>query len=135
MRGDRYARRVCLENKHKLREETAAEFGILHLQSLRRTQRLLKQKKEHAIKRNAELLQEVERKQDSIVNLNCTDAVRQLKEARDVFSLKVERVYPAWHEELQRKKLGELKALEKTRDAIYQRRLLAKQVSFFSENR
>lgn len=122
-----------MENRHKLREATAAEFGALRLHNLRRSKKILNGQQKSIKDRNRVFLEKVTLAKDRVARIQySTQAGQNFDDAKGAFMRKVEKLYPAWQEHVQAQKMAALRDLEKERNEAQQRRLLAKKVDYIS---
>ena len=122
----RRKRRLLLSKKSELREKTEKEFGIVHVHTLQRSLRLLHEKGKSAKVRNDKILEEMQLALDVHARIQSSESVRTLNRVKASCAAQIERVYPAWQEKVQEKKVAELQTLEGKRQLLYQRRVLAK---------
>ncbi|KAG6623165.1 uncharacterized protein IUM83_06270 [Phytophthora cinnamomi] len=126
------AQRQAVEKRMALREATAAEFSAVALQSCRQKWKTQRNAALAAQKRNDELVRSLREAQrqvhDACARLQgdqsrCGALLAQEK-AR--YNRRVEQVFPAWQEQLQRQRVLRLRELEDKKRAVERRRYLAK---------
>jgi hypothetical protein len=117
-----------------LREATAAEFSAVALQSCRQKWKTQRSAALAAKKRNEEFVRSLHETQRQVhvswsrlqSDQSGSSALLAQEEAR--YNRKVEQVYPAWQEQLQRQRVQKLRELEDKKRAVERRRYLAKKV-------
>ncbi|EGZ27686.1 hypothetical protein PHYSODRAFT_321444 [Phytophthora sojae] len=126
------AQRQAVEKRMALREATAAEFSAVALQSCRQKWKAQRSSAIAAQKRNDELARSVRGAQrqvhDACAKLqgdqSRSGALLAQEKAR--YNRRIEQVYPAWQEQLQRQRVQKLRELEDKKRAVERRRYLAK---------
>ncbi|GLD91901.1 hypothetical protein PINS_up000434 [Pythium insidiosum] len=126
------ARRGAIERRIALREATAAEYSAVALQSYKQKWKSLRAAAISAKKRNDEFIRsihETQRQVNETYHL-CKQGMlpgdQQLAQEKARYMARVEELYPAWQEKLQRIRVQKLKELEDKKRAIERRRMLAK---------
>lgn len=123
-------KRQNLEARQKLREATAAEFGVVHIHSLKRYLKRVQTQRRVGQTRNQNLFQtitEIRRQHPASSSSNDQATAQALERAKHQFSTQVERVYPAWQAQLERRKLLTLRQLEEKKRDIDRRRTQARE--------
>ncbi|KAE9360348.1 hypothetical protein PF008_g1849 [Phytophthora fragariae] len=126
------AQRQAVEKRMALREATAAEFSAVALQSCRQKWKTQRSAAIAAQKRNDEFVRSLREAQRQVHN-TCVklqgDQSRSgvlLAQEKACYNRRIEQVYPAWQEQLQRHRVQKLKELEDKKRAVERRRYLAK---------
>ncbi|KAG2527359.1 hypothetical protein JM16_003482 [Phytophthora kernoviae] len=126
------SQRQAIEKRMALREATAAEFSAVALQSYKQKWKAQCSSALTAMKRNEEFVHSLHETQkqmhDNWVRLksdqSSNNALLEQEKAR--YNRRIEQVYPAWQEQLQRQRVQKLRELEEKKRAVERRRYLAK---------
>lgn len=126
------AQRQAIEKRMALREATAAEFSAVALQSYKQKWKTQRSAAIAAKKRNDEfqrMLQTTQRQvHDTWVRLHSDQSSSSVRLAQEKmrYNRKVEQIYPAWQEQLQRQRVQKLRELEDKKRKVERRRYLAR---------
>ncbi|EEY68019.1 uncharacterized protein PITG_18090 [Phytophthora infestans T30-4] len=126
------AQRQAIEKRLALREATAAEFSAVALQSCKQKWKAQRNAAIAARKRNDEFVRSLHEAQkqvhDTWSRLHSDQSSRSalLAQEKARYNRRVEQIYPAWQEQLQRQRVQRLRELEDKKRAVERRRYLAK---------
>ncbi|KAL3673996.1 hypothetical protein V7S43_001681 [Phytophthora oleae] len=126
------ARRQAVEKRMALREATAAEFSAVALQSYKQKWKTQRSAAVAAKKRNEEFVRMLQATQkqvhDTWARLHSDQSSSNVGLAHEKarYNQRVEQIYPAWQEQLQRQRVQKLKELEDKKRKVERRRYLAK---------
>ncbi|KAK1948577.1 hypothetical protein P3T76_000866 [Phytophthora citrophthora] len=126
------AQRQAVEKRMALREATAAEFSAVALQSYKQKWKTQRSAAVAAKKRNDEFLRMLQTTQrqvhDTWVRLHSDQSSSSVGLAQEKmrYNQRVEQIYPAWQEQLQRQRVQKLRELEDKKRKVERRRYLAK---------
>ncbi|KAG7383951.1 hypothetical protein PHYPSEUDO_003170 [Phytophthora pseudosyringae] len=126
------AQRQAIEKRVALREATAAEFSAVALQSCKHKWKAQRSAAVAAKKRNDEFVRGLHEAQkqahDAWSKLQSDQASSSalLAQEKARYTRRVEQVYPAWQEQLQKQRVQKLRGLEDKKRAVERRRYLAK---------
>lgn len=132
----RTAQRQAIEKRMALREATAAEFSAVALQSYKQKWKAQRSAAVAAKKRNDELTRSLYETQmqvhDTWSRLQSDQSSSSVLVAQEKarYNRRVEQIYPAWQEQLQRQRVQRLRELEDKKRAVERRRYLAKKVGY-----
>ncbi|RLN75498.1 hypothetical protein BBJ28_00000559 [Nothophytophthora sp. Chile5] len=117
-----------------LREATAAEFSAVALQSYKQKMKSLRSSAISAGKRNEEFVRSLRATQKQVhetsfrLKNDQSTSNALLEQEKTRYHRKIEQIYPAWQEQLQRLRVQVLRELEDKKRAVERRRYLAKKV-------
>ncbi|ETK94272.1 hypothetical protein, variant 1 [Phytophthora nicotianae] len=115
-----------------LREATAAEFSAVALQSAKQKWKAQRNAAITAKKRNDEFIRSIHEAQKQVhdtwsrLHSDQSSSSALLAQEKARYNRRVEQIYPAWQEQLQRQRVQKLKELEDKKRAVERRRYLAK---------
>uniref|UniRef100_H3HCA2 Uncharacterized protein n=1 Tax=Phytophthora ramorum TaxID=164328 RepID=H3HCA2_PHYRM len=126
------AQRQAVEKRVALREATAAEFSAVALQSYKHKWKAQRSAAIAAKKRNDEFVHSLHETQRQVHDTwgrlqgdqSSSSALLAQEKAR--YNRRVEQIFPAWQEQLQRQRVQKLRELEDKKREVERRRYLAK---------
>ncbi|KAG6969799.1 hypothetical protein JG687_00002999 [Phytophthora cactorum] len=133
------AQRQAIEKRMALHEATAAEFSAVALQSCKQKWKAQRNAAIAAKKRNDEFVRSLHEAQKQVhdtwsrLHSDQCGSSALLAQEKARYNRRVEQIFPAWQEQLQRQRVQKLRELEDKKRAVERRRYLAKKVSFEKE--
>ncbi|KAF1778192.1 hypothetical protein GQ600_11628 [Phytophthora cactorum] len=132
--GGRTAQRQAIEKRMALHEATAAEFSAVALQSCKQKWKAQRNAAIAAKKRNDEFVRSLHEAQKQVhdtwsrLHSDQCGSSALLAQEKARYNRRVEQIFPAWQEQLQRQRVQKLRELEDKKRAVERRRYLAKKV-------
>ncbi|KAG3024596.1 hypothetical protein PC121_g7294 [Phytophthora cactorum] len=126
------AQRQAIEKRMALHEATAAEFSAVALQSCKQKWKAQRNAAIAAKKRNDEFVRSLHEAQKQVhdtwsrLHSDQCGSSALLAQEKARYNRRVEQIFPAWQEQLQRQRVQKLRELEDKKRAVERRRYLAK---------
>lgn len=125
------AQRQAVEKRLALREATAAEFSAVALQGSKQQWKARREAALAAKTRNEQFVRAVREAHRQVEGAwlktrGQTESSALLEQEKKRYNQRVEQLYPAWQEQLQRQRVQTLRELEEKKRAVERRRYLAK---------